>query len=100
MIPKSGNRFSERSCSLKKCVSAAGRALRVDVERIERVACRHEQAVPPHPAEAEVGGALRQVDLADALAVGVEHDHAVVALAHAPAAPQIAVDVAAEAVRR
>ena len=52
-------------------------------------------------AEAEVGAALGQRDAADQLAVGGEHVHAVQLLAaHAPAAPQIAVDVAAQAVGR
>src|SRR5262245_45160698 len=79
---------------------AAGRALRVHVERIDRMARRHEQPVALDAAEANVGGPFGQHDLADAFAVGREHDDAVVALAHPPAAPQIAVDVAAEAVRR
>src|SRR6478735_1831129 len=81
--------------------SAAERALRVDVERVERVARRNEQPVAVATAEAEVGGALRQVDMADRLAFRIEDAHAVeLGRAHAPAAPQVAVDIDAEAVGR
>src|SRR5688572_2914219 len=81
--------------------SPALHALRVDVERIDRVARRHEQAVAQRAAEADVGAALGQLDEADRLAGRVEHLHAVLLrVAHAPAAPQIARDVDAEAVRR
>ena len=38
--------------------SATLRALRVDVERIERMARGHEQAVPAQAAEAEIGAKL------------------------------------------
>src|SRR5262245_8831508 len=81
--------------------SPAGDALGIDVERIDRVARGHEQAVAVAAAEADVGAALRERDEADRLAVGVEHLDAVKTGApHAPAAPQIAVDIDAEAVRR
>src|SRR5262249_6666070 len=80
--------------------SAAGDPLRVDVERIDRMAGRHEQAVSLWAAGAEGGGALPPGDEADRLAAGIEHLHAVELGAHAPAAPQIAVHVDAEAVRR
>src|SRR5262249_7877553 len=43
--------------------------------------------------------ALRQRDLADRLAIGVVHYHAVVLLARARADPQIAVGITAEAIR-
>src|SRR6185295_10375628 len=43
----------------------ARRALRVDVQRIERLARRHEQAVALHAPEADVGAALGQRDAAD-----------------------------------
>src|SRR6185295_107022 len=76
------------------------RALAVDVDRVDRMARGHEQPVALDPAEADVGGALGQRDEADRLAGRVEHLHAVQRRAHAPAAPQIAVDVDAEAVRR
>src|SRR4051812_10185547 len=52
--------------------SATCHALRVDVKRIDRRACRHEQPVAVAAAEADVGAALRQVDAADQLALGVE----------------------------
>src|SRR5207244_12478612 len=73
----------------------------VDVEPLQRRARAHEQTVAVRPAEAEVGAALRQVDTGDQLALGVEDLYAVQAfLPHAPAAPEVDVDVAAEAVRR
>src|SRR5687768_7091989 len=59
---------------------AARRALRVDVQRIERRARGHEQAVAVRAAEAEVGAALGQIDAADQPAVGIEDRHAVEAL--------------------
>src|ERR1700682_5846475 len=52
---------------------ATHRALRVDVERIDRMARRHEQAVALDAAETQVGGALGQHDLADPLAVRGEY---------------------------
>src|SRR5580704_16083192 len=45
-----------------RLASAPDRALGADIERIERVARRHEQAVALDAAEAEVGGALGQRD--------------------------------------
>src|SRR3984893_6711147 len=81
--------------------SPSRRALRIDVERIERVARGHEQPVALHTAEAEIGAALGQRDEADGFAGRVENLHPVqLRAAHAPAAPQIAVDVAAQAVGR
>src|SRR5262245_41031853 len=81
--------------------SPARRALRVDIERIDRMARGHEQPVALDAAEADVGRALRQCDEADGLAVRVEDFHPVLLrVTHAPAAPQIAVDVAAHAVGR
>src|SRR5205085_9394329 len=53
------------------------------------------------PAEAQVGAALGEVDVADRLALGIEDAHTVkLVAAHAPAAPQVAVDIDAEAVGR
>src|SRR5688500_19375416 len=84
----------------RAAASATRRALRVDVERIDRLARRHEQAVAATPAEGQVGAALRQLDAADEVAVAVVDHHAVeLVRAHAPAAPQVPVDVDAEAVR-
>ena len=80
---------------------SARRALRVHIQRVDRLARGHEQAVALQAAEAEVGAALGQRDAADHDAVGREdHDAVEFGIAHAPAAPQIAVDVAAHAVRR
>ena len=77
------------------------RALRVHIQRVDRLARGHEQAVALQAAEAEVGAALGQGDAADHDAVGREHHDAVeFGIAHAPAAPQIAVDVGAHAVGR
>src|SRR6267378_8160120 len=78
--------------------SAANRTLRFDVERIERLPCRHEEAVALDPAETDVGAALGQHDAADHLAVGGEHDNAVLGLAAGPSAPQIALDIDPHAV--
>src|SRR3981189_2264094 len=80
--------------------SPASYALRVNVERIDRVARRHEQPVAGGAAEAHVGGALGQLYEADRLAGRIEHLDAVERRAHAPAAPQIAVDVDPKAVGR
>src|SRR4051812_44484378 len=98
------------------------RALGVHIQRIDRLARSHEQPVALEPAEAEVGAALGQRhaprvalapaeaevgaalgprDAADQHAAGrVDHDAVEFGTAHAPAAPQIAVDVAAHAVGR
>src|SRR5258707_13245107 len=51
-------------------------ALRVDVERIKRVARRHEQAIAMAAAEAEVGAALRQGGGAERLAPGGGNEQA------------------------
>src|SRR5437667_7935900 len=61
--------------------SAAGHALGLDIERIDRLARGHEQAVALAAAETEVGAALGQKDAADQAAVGREHGDAVVARA-------------------
>src|SRR5258705_7134495 len=78
-----------------------GGALRVDVERKHRRAAAHEEAVAIAPAEAQVGAALGQVDAADQLGLAVEDIDAVQRLAaHAPAHPEVALDIYAEAVGR
>src|SRR5258707_13312637 len=77
------------------------RALGVYIERVDRLARGHEQPVALQAAEAKVGAALGQRDAADQHAVGrVDHDAVELGIAHAPAASQIAVDVAAHAVGR
>jgi hypothetical protein len=67
--------------------SPASYALRVHVERIDRVARRHEQPVAVAAAEADVGGALGQHYEANRFAGRIEHLDAVERRAHAPAAP-------------
>src|SRR5271166_4002585 len=81
-------------------LSAARRALRVHIKRVERLAACHEEAIAAEPAEAEIGAALGQRDAADRLALRREDHDAVMALAHAPAGTQIALDIAAEPVWR
>ena len=71
------------------------RAGRFDVDHVERLAAGHEQPVPLRAAEADVGARLRQADHADALAVRRDHLHA-----GPRARPDVAVDVAADAVGR
>src|SRR5262245_48929843 len=84
-------RFSGEGSCMER--SASRHALGVDVERVERGAGRHEQAVSVGAAEAEVGAALRQIDASDQLAVRVEDRHAVEPfLTHPPPTPEIAVD--------
>src|ERR1700757_3365251 len=79
--------------------SAADRTLRFDVERIDRLAGRHEEAVALDPSETHIGAALGQHDAAYDLAVGGKHDNAVLGLAAGPAAPQITLDIDPQAVR-
>src|SRR5262245_19582732 len=70
-----------------------------DEDGIERLAAGHEQAVAAGAAEAEVAADFGQQDLADAGSVGGEDVDAVVAVADpAHRGPDIAVDVAADAV--
>src|SRR6516164_5714966 len=77
------------------------RALGLHVERIERLAGCHEQPVALLAAETEIGTDLRKLDAQHRLALGREHHDAVELLTPgAPAAPEIAGGVAAEAVRR
>src|SRR5437870_5832358 len=64
------------------------------------MARRHEQAVAVRSAETKIGATLRQRDETDPLAGRIEHHHAVERRTHAPAGPDVAVDVAAEAIRR
>src|ERR1700743_2154412 len=64
------------------------RALRVDIERVDRLARCHEQAVALQSAEAEIGAAFGQGNAADRSAVGCKyHDAVELGHAHAPAAP-------------
>jgi len=79
--------------------SAARRALGVHINRIDRPAGGHHQPVSLAPAKTQIGTTLGQSYPADHRCVRGEHDDAVERLAATPAAPQIAVDIAAEAVR-
>src|SRR6516225_898940 len=93
---------SSQSARFMGCVpSTSGCALRAHVERIEGVARCHEQTVAPHPAETDVGTALGERNEADRFSGGIENLHSILlGTAHAPAAPEIAFDVAAEPVGR
>src|SRR5215469_8031893 len=77
---------------------AAGRPLGFDVERIDRLARRHKEAVALDAAKTDIGTAFGQHDAADHGAVGGEDRDPVFGLAAAPGAPQIALDIDAEAV--
>src|SRR5258708_7672834 len=81
--------------------SAWARALRGGIHRVERLARGHEQAVALGAAEADVAAHLGQADAADQLAGRIPHRHAVIADVAAGIArgPDIAIDVAAHAVR-
>src|SRR5882724_1582815 len=59
--------------------SARRGPLRADIERVERLARRHEQPVPLGPAEGDVAAHFGQADAADQLAVGVPDGDARVA---------------------
>src|SRR5689334_12909935 len=84
-----------------KLYSAAGYALRVHVKRVDGLARGHEQAVVLAPAEADVGTALGQGYVADGRGVGCKDAHTIeIGPAHAPAAPEIAVGIAAHAIWR
>src|SRR5476649_1234942 len=67
--------------------------LRLDIERIDRLTCGHEQAVALLAAETDVGAALGQHDAADHRAVGGVNRDPVLGLAAAPCAPEVAVGV-------
>src|SRR5882757_9446088 len=77
------------------------RALRLHIDRIQRLACRHEQPVSLLAAEADIGAGLGQFDLANARAVRGEDVHAVIAVTDpAGADPGIAVGIDAKAIRK
>src|SRR5260221_13548726 len=88
------NRVSPTSCS------SALHALDADVQRIDRVARRHEQAIALDPAEADGGATLGECDEAHRLGGGGEDLYArLLGGAHAPAAPQIAAHIDTETLR-
>src|SRR5207342_133948 len=61
--------------------SAIMRALCLDIDRIQRLTGRHEQAVSLLAAEADIGAGLGQANLTDACAIGRKYLDAVVAVA-------------------
>src|SRR5262245_65247778 len=69
--------YSARVSSQAIPHSPSRRALRIHVERIKRMARRHEQPVAFDAAEADIGGALGQCDEPDGFAGRVENLHAV-----------------------
>src|SRR5829696_10099826 len=73
---------------------------RVDVDRVDGLTGGDHQPVALGTTEDEIGGRLRQADVADALALWGEDVHPVVAIAD-PAArgPDVAVDVGAHRIR-
>ena len=75
-------------------------ALRFEVYRIERLTTSDKEPIFHRSTKAEIGSGLRQMDFANEVAVGGETVDPVVAGAGpAGARPQIAVDIAAYAVR-
>ena len=60
--------------------------------------CSHEQAAATESAEADVGAALRQIDVTNRHAGRIENHHTVMALAPTPSAPKVAVDIDPQAV--
>src|SRR2546429_7007039 len=103
-------------------VSYSNRPMRFHIQRVDRVAARHVEAVVLRAAEGEIGAALRQTDVGERLAGRAEHHDAVEIFGLAlelepfsaadirrlglqravgtPAAPQIAVAVDAKTVER
>src|SRR5205807_469073 len=79
--------------------SSRSSALSGDLEHIEGLARSHEQAVALGAAETQIGTNLGQSNAADQLGRGVEHEHTGVAEWRIGAAPQIARDIGAHAVR-
>src|SRR5688572_30680241 len=69
------------------------RSRRLDVYRVERLACRHKQAIAPRAAEAHVAANLGQTNHADPVAGGRENLNAGLR-----PGPDVSVRVAAEAI--
>lgn len=71
----------------------------IDIERVERLAGDHEEAVPFFSAETQIGADFGQRDHADALAIRREDMDAVVARAGpASSGPNVAINVSADSV--
>ena len=61
----------------------------------------HEQAIALDASEADIGASFGQGDEADRFSCGIEHLHSILLrIPHAPAAPEVAIDIAAKTVRR
>jgi hypothetical protein len=77
------------------------RPLGPDINRIERLAGSHEQPIALGAAKAQVGSGLRQPDPADQLALWGPYGHPAIAEVAAGVAryPEIAIDIAARAIR-
>ena len=69
--------------------SAAGHALGIDEDRVERLARGEEEPVALGPAEAEIGAPFGEQDAADQPGVRIVDRDAVEPLAPAPAAPEL-----------
>src|SRR4029077_8702873 len=78
-------------------LSADG-ALGFDVERIDRLARRHEETGALNAAKTQIGAAFGQHDTADHLATRREDRNPVLGLAARPCAPEIALGVDSHAV--
>src|SRR5689334_2858600 len=89
--------LSAGACGIGSVASGPLGALGFDVHAVERRGSRHEETVLLRPAEAEVGAALRQVDLAEQRPVRAVAVHAVEPGATGRGRrPQVAVPVGAD----
>src|ERR1700682_5454065 len=75
------------------------RPLRVDLERIDRLARGHQQEVVFWTTEREIGADLRQTDAPDGFSLGVDDDDTGVAKWTIGTGPDVAVDVDGHVVR-
>src|SRR5216683_1746934 len=98
--PKAANSACGAPLAALDGASARRRALGVHIDGVERLARRHEQAVPLGTAEADVAADLRQPDATDQLAFRRPHRDPAVADRTAGVArrPEIAIDVGAHPV--
>jgi len=76
-------------------------ALGIDVQGIQRLGRRHKQAVAVKPTETHIGTALGQGDTPDGRSVRRKDDYAIqLFCAHAPATPEVAIDITTHAIWR
>jgi len=66
-----------RRCSKVIAIHRKPSPARIHKQRVNRVTARQEQPIPFASAEAQVRAALRQRDVSDGFALGIEHPHAV-----------------------